>query len=178
MSNAPQPEFSCLVAFQIGNRSLSALDIRVKDNDVYVNHFRPDGTQEMHTSYHASGQRHTKRGRDYAFQFIGPSGRPQPVKHIRPRPELVEDRENVTSTGWLVSALCELLLPADRLPDMLVDTTMLDPSSNLAVLVNIVGPRASPLHEIAGFPILKSHCVFSAVTVEIIAFSVAAFATT
>ncbi len=177
MTNALQSEFSCLVAFQIGDRSLSALDIRVKSNDVYVNYFHLDGTQE-HTSYHASGQRHTKRGHDYVFKFIDPSGRPQPVKHIRPRPESVKDRENVTSIGWLVGALCELLPQADRTPEMLVDTTTLDHSSNLAVLVDIVGPTALPLHEIAGYPILKSHRISGPVTVEIVAFSVAASTST
>jgi len=175
MADAVNSGLSCLVAFQIPCRSLTALDIRIKGDDVYVNY---DTAKKKHISYHASGQRHTKRGKDYVFQFAGPSGRPEPVKHFRPRPDSVEDRENVASIGWRVDSLGEVLPTADRTPDVLIDATGLAPSSSLAIIVDIVGRLAAPLHEIAGYPILKSHRFSGMVTVEIIAFSVPASATT
>jgi hypothetical protein len=166
---------SCLVGVQLVTSIVKALEVCISDaGDVYVD-YSMLGSPGAHISYHASGQRHSKKGRDYAFRFIGASGQPEPVKHIWPRPVSVKDRANVASMGWLVGALCELLPQADRMPEMLVDARTPDPSSNLAVLVDVVGPEALALwlgQEIAGFPILKSHRFSGTVTVEIVAFSV------
>jgi hypothetical protein len=163
---------SCLVAVQLATSIVKALVVGISDaGDVYVD-YSMSGSRRKHISYHASGQYQTKKGRKHVFKFIGPEGRLQPAIHMRPRPESVRDRENVASIGWLVGALCELFPQADRMPEMLVDARTLDHSSNLAVLVDIVGPEALLLHEIGGFPILKSHRFSGTVTVEIVVFSV------
>ena len=43
---------------------------RIKGDDVYVNY---DAVKKDAYFIRASGQRHTKRGKDYVFQFAGPS---------------------------------------------------------------------------------------------------------
>jgi hypothetical protein len=65
---------SCLVGVQLATSIVRALEVRISDaSDVYVD-YSMAGSSGAHISYHASGQRHTKRGREYAFQFIGSSG--------------------------------------------------------------------------------------------------------
>ncbi len=98
-------EKTCLVAIRHGGQERCALEVCIRGKDVYVNYFAPDGTKKAHTSYHASGQQHIKKGRDYVYWSDGP-GKWCPMKELKQPPGIVTDREELyAEIGWMIGEL-------------------------------------------------------------------------
>jgi hypothetical protein len=167
----------CFVAFRLGSRTLNALKVCIEGEDVYVNDLRRDGVpQNVHTSYHASGQRHMKIGHDcYPIYRVEGSGERIPLKSFKPRPASVRGRENICCITWRIEdGLAELLPLADFVPDFLVDTTPLaGPLASLAIDLSVVVSVAVSRKDVGGYPILASFHLVGDITVELAAFCVA-----
>jgi hypothetical protein len=143
-----------------------AFDVNVKGKNVYVN-YNPN---ERHTSYHASGQHHVKKGRDYVKWTGGASGTWEPMVQCNPKPSDVHDRQWVSTIGWEIKDIPSVLPVVDMAGDFSIDATHLPGSSILAFEVSIVGPRARDRAEIVGFPVLQRHRIPGSAAVEIEAF--------
>jgi len=167
----------CFVALRVGSRTFNALKVCIEGEDAYVNDLRRDGLpQNVHTSYHASGQRHLKIGHDcYPIYRIEASGERVPLKSFKPRPASVQGRENICCITWgIEDGLAEVLPLADCVPDFLVDTTpIVGPLPSLAIGVDVVGKEAISLKDVGGYPILASFRLVGDITVELAAFRVA-----
>lgn len=173
-------EGTCVVAIRQGERDWLALEVCIKDADLYVNYFAPDGTpawlalshwKKAHTSYHASGQQHIKKGRDYVYWTDGPAGEWCPIELLKQPPGTVADREECSTIGWMIGELDSKLPLATIGADMVVDGSALPRSSYLVFEVSVVGPATTARTEVLGFQVLQRHRVSNGLVVEIEAIS-------
>ena len=158
---------ACLVAIRHGGQERLALKVRVKGSNVYINYFAPDGTKQAHTSYHASGQEHIKKGRDYVYWSDDPAGEWRPLKVFKQPPGAVADREECSTIGWGIGSLPSRLPVATGPVEMVVDASALPASSILALVVSVIGAGATERPDVLGFPVVQRHRVSNGVVLEI-----------
>src|SRR5690349_6865233 len=95
----------CVVGVRTPSGALvKAFDVVIKGEDVYVN-YSDSSTPSAHGSYHASGQQHTKIGRDCIKWDGGSTGAFEPIKFFRAPPRSVNIRRRVWVIGWELSQL-------------------------------------------------------------------------
>ena len=120
-----------IVAIKHAGVSWDAFEVRITSKrDIYIN-----GQQKAHISYHASGQRHYKVGRDYVQWSEGTD-----MKFERPQPETVEGREQIA--GFLRFDIARLEVtrtPLTKAADIIIDASDFEPLSILAFAVSVVG---------------------------------------
>src|SRR5207245_11345356 len=126
----------------VGIRTPSGLlvkgfDVCIKGEDVYVN-YSDSHTPAAHGSYHASGQKHTKIGRDYVKWDAGPSGNLEPMKLFRTPTRHVIDRSRCWTIGWEVPKL-DSTLPKAVSADVVIPAQDLQPNEILGLEVSVVG---------------------------------------
>lgn len=167
----PDPPIECVVGIRtLSGRLAKAFDVRIIAEDIYVN-YSDCSTPEAHSSYHASGQRHTKVGRRFVEWTGGLTGDMEPMKLYRPPPGLVAGRSGCWRGGWETRTLDEILPSLSSHADMLVDARPLDSiESILAFEVSVVGYEARKRNNVFGFRIIDSRRFGRAVQVEIDAF--------
>lgn len=167
----PGPPIECVVGIRtLSGRLVRAFDVRIIAEDIYVN-YSDCGTPEAHSSYHASGQRHTKVGGRFIEWTGGPTGDMEPMKLYRTPPGLVAGRSGCWTVGWETRRLDEILPSLSSHADMLVDTRPLDGTESiLAFEVSVVGYEAGKRDNIVGFRVINSYRFGKAVQVEIDAF--------
>jgi hypothetical protein len=162
----------CVVGIRTPTGSLvKAFDVCIKGEDVYVN-YSDSHTPAAHGSYHASGQQHTKIGREYVKWDIGPGGEFVPMKFIRTPTRHVLDRSRCWVVGWNVPDLDNALLPKLVSADVVMPAQRLQANETLGIEVSIIGHRAQSRLEILGFPVIARHQFGSVARVEIEAFVV------
>lgn len=159
----------------VGIRTPSGLlvkgfDVCIKGEDVYVN-YSDSHTPAAHGSYHASGQQHTKIGRDYVKWDAGPSGNFEPMKLFRTPTRKVIERSRCWVIGWEVPKL-DSTLPKLVSADVVIPAQGLQPNAILGLEVSVVGKQAQSRSDIVGFPIIACHQFGSGTRVEIEAFVV------
>lgn len=159
----------------VGIRTPSGLlvkgfDVCIKGEDVYVN-YCDSHTPAAHGSYHASGQQHTKIGRDYVKWDAGPSGNFEPMKFFRTPTRHVLERSRCWVIGWEVPKL-DSTLPKLVSADVVIPAHKLQSSGILGLEVSVVGKQAQLRSDILGFPIIAHHQFGSGTRVEIEAFTV------
>jgi hypothetical protein len=169
----PDPPIECVVGIRtLSGRLVKAFDVRIIAEDIYVN-YSDCSTPEAHSSYHASGQRHTKVGGQFIEWTGGPTGDMEPMKLYRTPPGLVAGRSGCWTVGWETRKLDAILPNLSSRADMLVDAPPLDGTESiLAFEVCVVGNEAKRRNNIVGFRIIKSHRFGNTVQVEIDAFVV------
>jgi hypothetical protein len=167
----PDPPIECVVGIQtLSGQLVKAFDVRVVADDIYVN-YSDCSTPEAHSSYHASGQYHTKVGGKFVEWTGGPTGHMEPMKLYRTPPGLVTGRSGCWTVGWETRRLDAILPSLCSHADMLVDARPLDGiDSILAFKVSVVGYEAGKQSNIVGFRIIQSHRFGKVVQVEIDAF--------
>ncbi len=159
----------------VGIRTLTgflvkAFDVRIVGEDIYVN-YSDCSTPEAHSSYHASGQYHTKVGGQFIKWTGGLSGDMEPMKLYRTPPGSVTGRSGCWTVGWETRKLDAVLPSLSSDPDMLVDARTLDGTESiLAFEVSVVGYQARARDNIVGFRVIDSHRFGKPVQVEIEAF--------
>ncbi len=142
----------------------------IKGEDVYVN-YSDSRTPAAHGSYHASGQKHTKIGREYVKWDAGPSGNLEPMKLFRTPTRHVIDRSRCWTIGWEVTKLdCTLRRVVSA--DVVIPAQKLGPNEIIGLEVSVVGKHAQLRSDIVGFPIIARHQFGSGTRVEIEAFVV------
>jgi hypothetical protein len=151
-------------------RLWAAINVVIRETNVYVNYFARDGSKHCHTSYHESGQRHAKTENGFVRWTGGPSGCWVPMKQFRTAPAKVDDREQVSTVGWQVSEIAFVLPLVPNPSEMVVDASNFSDASILALEVSIVGPSAGARPEITGFPVLQRYRMHDKIIVEIEAF--------
>jgi hypothetical protein len=158
----------CLVGILLpGGALVRAFDVRLSGTDVYVNY-----GNDAHASYHASGQLHFKKYRNYIEWDGGPSGAMQPMKFFKIPPGDVYTRSEVGAVGWKVSELLTVRPTLRSTPDMTVDALQLPVDSILTFQVSVVGANARGRTDILGYPIIAAHRIGALARVEIEAFVV------
>lgn len=162
----------CIVGIRTaGGKTLKAFDVCIRGKDVYAN-YSDCSTPEAHTSYHESGQHHTKKGRKYIEWTGGPTGQMEPMKLYKTPPGLVRGRTPFWIVGWEVPKLHSILPILNTSADMVVDATQLEPDSILAFEASVVGQKTRKQTDIVGYPIIASHQFGETVLVEICSFVV------
>jgi len=167
----PEGPIACVVGVRtLSGQLVKAFDVRIATEDIYVN-YSDCSTPEAHSSYHASGQHHTKVGGQFIEWTGGPTGDMEPMKLYRTRPGLVTARTGCWTVGWETRKLDVILPSLSSHADMLVDAPLLDETASiLAFEVSVVGNDARKRTDIVGFRIIGSHRFGRAVQVEIDAF--------
>lgn len=150
---------------------VKGFDVCIKGEDVNVN-YSDSHTPATHGSYHASGQKHTKIGREYVKWDVGPGGKFVPMILRRTPTRQVLDRSRCWVVGWNVPDLDNDLLPKLVSADIVIPAQRLQANETLGLEVSIIGSRAKSRSEILGFPIIARHQFGSATRVEIEAFVV------
>jgi len=146
------------VSFQLNNQYRLAISVRITDkNDVYVNYL--GDTAQRHTSYHASGQRHQKKRKQYIqWNAVSPA-QWKPMKDAKGKPIAIFGREHVAVWGWEIQKIPEVLPLVQVQREMNIDISPLSHSAqNIVPLeVSILGGDAQERHDIYGFPIVLKH---------------------
>jgi hypothetical protein len=162
----------CVVGIRTASgRLLKGFDMLISGEDVYTN-YSDCSTPEAHSSYHKSGQYHTKVGGNYIKWDGGGSGRMEPMKLYRTPPGLVLSRVQCWTVGWEISKLDRVLPSLSGDADMTVDATSLEGCAILGFEASVVGREARKQESIVGYPIIASHAFGVALRVEIHAFVV------
>lgn len=147
-------EKKCILGVQRGQEIRAAFEVCIKNENVYVNYFDPDGNKGAHKSYHASGQQHIKENGHYA-EWGGFSGSWEPMKWFTERPQDVVGRQDVS--------FC--FLRWNLLPTMLADKIFEAPEETefpeVGFKTTLVGPDARDRKDILGFPVLGRHRISS-----------------
>ena len=147
------------VTFQIKNQYWAAITVRLTDqHDVYVNYLGDKA--QMHTSHHASGQKHQKRGKGY-IQWKDDSLTAQwkPMKELREKPTAILLREHVAVWGWEINKIPAVLPAVHGKKEMNIDISTLSHSAEavLGLEISILGDDAQERSEIYGFPVVQKH---------------------
>jgi hypothetical protein len=148
---------------------VKAFDIRIVGEDVYVN-YSDCSTPEAHSSYHASGQLHTKKSKRYIEWDGGLSGHMEPMKLMRTPPGLVTGRSGCWTVGWEIHKLDQVLPLLTGPADMVVDAKTLNGELVLGLEVSVIGDEAKTRESIVGYPIIASHRFGESLRVEVDAF--------
>lgn len=161
-------EKCCRIGVRVNGQVKTALEICIKNGNVYVNYFNRDGVAHAHTSYHASGQQHIKKNDDYIYWTGGPSGKWEPMKWFREKPTEVEGREDVSVIGWEVMSLPSVLpsLRSDKIFEVPTGFTI------IGFKTTVVGSKAAERKSIFGFPVLNRHRFSNAVKIEVEMFGI------
>lgn len=166
-------EKCCLIAVRVCGQERAAVKVCIRNSNVYVNYFDRDGKQQLHTSYHASGQKHHKKNRDYVYWTGGVSGKWEPMKWFKTPPAQVMGRERVSVIGWEVGSLVSVL--PSLIPQTRAEILELPAEPEFTIVgfeISVVGTDAQPRDNILGFPIFW-HCRISdAISVEVEAFGI------
>lgn len=160
-----------IVGVRFAGQNWAVLEVRIKNSNVYVNYFQKDGTAKAHTSYHASGQSHIKKGSDYVYWTGGGSGQWEPMKQFKMPPTKVIGREKVSVIGWEVASLGSVLPPLSPETEVLLEIPSEPEFSILGFEISVVGREAIPRTDILGFPVLTTKRISNGVAVEIEVFA-------
>jgi hypothetical protein len=154
---------SCVVAVQLPfTNLLEAFEVCISDScDVYVN-YSMAGVSKAHTSYHASGQQHTKE----SGKYVGGKACAMPPREVITR-EACQD-----SIAWKVADLPTALYTLTKPADMIVDASGLSKTVLLLFKISVVGDWVREHRARTGFAKIKSHRFGSRLQVEIEAFEV------
>ena len=161
------PDSSGLIAVRRTGQAWLALEICIKGDDVYVNHFLRDGRKQAHVSYHSSGQRHIKTNGDYVKWTGSPDGSWQPLKIFEERPATVVGRVHIDFVMWEVKSLSSVLAPLTQPADIVIDAEDLPGASLLALECSLVGPAAVSRDELLGFQVLQRYRLSGSLVVEV-----------
>ena len=136
----PNEPTACVVGIRtLSGQLVKAFDVRIANEDIYVN-YSDCSTPEAHSSYHASGQHHTKVGGRFVEWTGGPTGDMEPMKLCRTPPGLVTARAGCWTVGWEIRKLDVILPSLSSHADMLVDAPPLDDAESiLALEVSVCG---------------------------------------
>ena len=150
---------------------VKGFDVCNKGSDVYVN-YSDSSTPSAHTSYHASGQLHFKKGGDYIEWTGGPSGAMEPMKLFRKPPSSITgtQRAEFWTVGWEIAQLDHILPVLIGAPDMTVDASKENPSFILGLKASLVGPHAPKKNNEVGFPIIALQTFPRTLNIEIYSF--------
>lgn len=155
---------SCVVGVQVVGLVVKAFKVCIaQGGDVYVN-YAMTGVPEAHTSYHASGQKHSKIGRKCMADgelFTPP---PRPTRNVITRSACQDP------IAWRVADLPKVLPSMTRTADITVDARCLSENALLLFKISVVGNWARECRIRAGFRKIKTHHFGSRVRVEIEAF--------
>ncbi len=153
---------TCVVGVQLGSSVVvRPFGVRISDAvDVYVN-YSMASVPEAHVSYHASGQRHAKKGGKHA---------PDGMTQTMPPKYVVKRKTCRDSIAWKIAELRTALPTLTGTADMVVNARGLSQSALLLFNTWVVGNWAKEHHARPGFTRIKSHRFGSAMRVEIEAF--------
>lgn len=173
MAKSKPKRVCCLIVVHKGIKWRRALEVCIKNRNVYVHHFDRKGRKIAHISHHASGQQHIKKNNNYVLWTGGPTGKLEPMKFPKTAPSRVVGRETVTGMGWAVDRIM-----AD-LPSVSKGTTSqvleLPPELEADILYlqcSIVGTNEPSRDQVNGFPVIWRHRFTNGVTVEVEAVAV------
>jgi len=148
---------------------VKGFDMCISGEDIYTN-YSDCSTPEAHSSYHETGQLHSKVGGNYIEWTGGPTGEMEPMKLYRTPPGLVLGRVTCWTVGWEVAKLDRVLPALNTNADLTVDATMLEGNTILGFEACVLGPEARKQESIGGGAIIATHQFGESVRVEISAF--------
>lgn len=160
-----------LFAIRFQNRLRRAIEVCVKNGNVYVTSYDRQGKDLAHTSQHASGQRHFKVKERYVQWTGGPSGQWEPMIRMLTPPKKVIERAEIAFHGWAIDSIPHLP-EAKESRDVVIFECPEQEMHILMLGTSVVGPHGKERNDRDGFPVLWRHRFSHGITIEVEAIAI------